>query len=118
MRRWIHRRSIVGTVVSDPNSSFHMNNRAMAGRAALPGLRGTSGSATLTAVADQMKDGYTVGPPSPTTANEVICWTSCILTCANGCAIDSPSFSTGSPCDRQKQTTGTSIREELIRFRG
>jgi hypothetical protein len=77
MRRWIHTRSIVGsTVISDPDSSFQLNNRAIAGRVSLPGLRGTSGSATLNAAADQVKDGYSVGPPSPTTPNKVICGTS------------------------------------------
>jgi hypothetical protein len=60
----------------------------MAGRAALPGLRGTSGSATLTAAADQGKGGYTVGPPSPITANEVIRCTSYRPTRTDGCAID------------------------------
>jgi len=71
MRRWIHKRSNVGTVVSDPDSSFHMNNRAMAGRAALPGQRRASGSATLTAVVDQSlsKDECAVSQPSSTTIN-------------------------------------------------
>jgi hypothetical protein len=105
MRRWIHARSIIGTVMSDPDSSFPMNNRAMAGRVTLPGLRSTSGSATLTAAADQLKDGYTVDPPSPTTANEVICCTSGRSTWADDCAIGSPSFSIGVlPCSRRKPT--------------
>jgi len=72
MRRWIHKRSNVGTVVSDPDSSFHMNNRAMAGRLALPGQHRASGSVTLTAAVNQSfsKDECTVSPLSSTTLNE------------------------------------------------
>lgn len=74
--------------MSNPDSSFHMNNRATAGSVALPGIRSTSGSATFAATADQVKEGYTVDPPSPTTANEVICCTSRISAWADDCAID------------------------------
>ncbi|KAI0279798.1 hypothetical protein BGY98DRAFT_1095878 [Russula aff. rugulosa BPL654] len=67
MRKWIHDRSIVATVVSDPDSSFHMSNRNSVGRT---GLRRTSGGVTITAVVDQVKDGYAKRPPSPTTTDE------------------------------------------------
>jgi hypothetical protein len=67
MRKWIHERSIVGTVISNQDSSFHMNNRSSGGRT---GLRRTSGGVTLTTVVDQVGDGYAKRPPSPTTTDE------------------------------------------------
>lgn len=67
MRKWIHEQAIVGTVISDQDSSFHMNNRNSTGRT---GLRHTSGGVTLAAVVDQVGDGYAKRPPSPTTTDE------------------------------------------------
>jgi hypothetical protein len=69
MRRWIHERSIVSTVVSNQDSSFHMTNRNSAVRT---GLRHTNGVVALTAAVDQVKDEYAKGPPSPTSPDEVI----------------------------------------------
>jgi hypothetical protein len=98
MRKWIHERSIVGTVVSNQETSLHLNNMNSAGRT---GLRRTSGGVTLTAVVDQVRDGDAKRPPSPTTTDEVICCTSYRPTWADGCAIDSPSFSICSLSDRR-----------------
>lgn len=67
MRKWIHERSIVGTVISNQDSSFHMHNINSAGRT---GLRRTSGGVTLTAVVDKVRDGDAKHPPSPTTTDE------------------------------------------------
>ena len=65
MRKWIHDRSIVGTVVSNHDSSFQMSNR----NSARTGLRRTS--VALTSVVEQVKDGYAKRPSSPTTTDEV-----------------------------------------------
>ncbi len=73
MRKWIHERSIIGTVVSNQDASFHMTNRSSVGRT---GLHHTSGVVALTAAVGQVKDEYTKGPPSPTTPDEVI---SCVI---------------------------------------
>jgi hypothetical protein len=107
MRKWIHDRSIVGTVVSNPESSFHMDNRNSTGRT---GLSRTNGGVTLTTVVDQVKDGYAKRPPSPTTTDEVICYTSFFRPrLADGCTIDSPSFSICDLLGRRKPKPRTCL---------
>src|SRR6266852_4543627 len=109
MRKWIHDRSIVGTVISNQDSSFHMSNRNSAGRPGFPSRPKSGGVALAAVVVDQAKDGYTKRPPSPTPTDEVNCCTPYRPTRADGCAIDSPPFSICGLPDRRKPKTRTCL---------